>query len=79
MLAGIETVIDELVDLRFDDDDVAFLAAQEHFSDAFLERLAGKRFSCDVWAMRSGTPVFGNEPCCGSRARCCRPSGSRPC
>ncbi len=62
VLAGVEQVIDELVDLRFDDDDLSYLAGLGRFPTAFLDHLAGERFSCDVWAMREGTPVFGNEP-----------------
>ncbi|CAN5887645.1 nicotinate phosphoribosyltransferase [soil metagenome] len=62
VLAGIETVLDELVGLRFNDDDLAFLRDLDRFPAAFVDRLAAERFSCDVWAIRAGTPVFGNEP-----------------
>lgn len=62
VLAGVETVIDELVDLRFTDHDLAYLTQLDRFPAAFVERLATERFSCDVAAIREGTPVYGNEP-----------------
>ncbi len=62
VLAGVEQVIDELVDLRFKEDELAFLAGLDRFPAAFLDRIADERFACNVWAIPEGTPVFGNEP-----------------
>jgi nicotinate phosphoribosyltransferase len=62
VLAGIEQVLDELCELRFTDDDVAFLADEGTLPDRFLDGLTGQRFACDVWGIPEGTPVFGNEP-----------------
>lgn len=62
VLSGIEQVLDELCDLQFTDDDVAFLADEGTLPASFLDGLAGRRFTCDVWGIAEGTPVFGNQP-----------------
>lgn len=62
VLAGVEQAVDDLVDLRFDDADIAYLSGLGHFPQAFLDRLAQQGFTCDVLAIPEGTPVFGNEP-----------------
>jgi nicotinate phosphoribosyltransferase len=62
VLAGCEQVVDELDGLAFDDDQLAYLDSLGQLPDAFLDRLRGERFACDVLAIREGTPVFGNEP-----------------
>lgn len=61
IMAGVEQLIDYLKDLKFDDDDIAFLR-EKGFNEAFLDYLKNFRFSCDVWAIPEGTPIFPNEP-----------------
>jgi nicotinate phosphoribosyltransferase len=60
--AGIDDALDYLGQLRFGNEDLAFLEATGLFSAAFLGRLAGLRFSCDVRAMPEGTIFFPDEP-----------------
>jgi nicotinate phosphoribosyltransferase len=62
VLAGVEQALDDLVELHFSDDDVEYLASLQRFPEQFLETLSGLRFTCDVWVIPEGTPVFGNEP-----------------
>lgn len=62
VLAGVEQVLADLCDLRFTDEDVDYLASLGTLPDRFLDGLVGQRFTCDVWSMPEGTPVFGNEP-----------------
>lgn len=62
ILAGVEQALDDLADLQFSDDDLDYLAGLQRFPDRFLHLLAEQRFTCDVWAIPEGTPVFGNEP-----------------
>ncbi|MDR2610885.1 MAG: nicotinate phosphoribosyltransferase [Clostridiales Family XIII bacterium] len=62
IMAGLEQVIDYLENLSFSEDDIAFLRAKDGFSEAFLEYLRNFRFSCDIWAVPEGTPVFPGEP-----------------
>ena len=60
--AGIEDALTFLDELRFGDDELAFLEGTGLFSAAFLERLARLRFTGQVRAMREGTVFFPNEP-----------------
>jgi len=60
--AGLEQVLDFLEQLRFDDDDLAWIAQHGQFRKNFVEQLRGLRFTGDVYAMREGTLFFPNEP-----------------
>lgn len=62
VMCGLEQAIEYIKNLHFTDDDIAFLRNKKIFSEAFLRYLADFRFSCDVWAVPEGTPVFPNEP-----------------
>ena len=59
---GIEDVIDFLTEMRFAEDDLAYLRDTVKFSDAFLDYLADFRFTGEVHALPDGTPVFPQEP-----------------
>lgn len=60
--AGLEQVIDYLENLSFDDADIEYLRAKGIFSEGFLEYLKNFKFSCDVYAVPEGTPIFPGEP-----------------
>ena len=62
IMAGVEQLIEYLQSLRFSKEDIAYLKEKKLFSDAFLRYLADFRFTCDVWAVPEGTPIFPNEP-----------------
>ena len=62
IMAGITEVIDYLNDLSFTENDIAYLRGLQLFSEGFLQYLADFRFSCDVWAIPEGTPIFPGEP-----------------
>ncbi|MDQ2696949.1 MAG: nicotinate phosphoribosyltransferase [Pseudomonadota bacterium] len=62
LAAGLDTVLDFLENLRFTDDELAWLEGQGRFSGALLERLRSLRFTGDVYAMAEGTVVFPHEP-----------------
>lgn len=61
VMAGLEQAIANLQNLHFSEADLAFLKSQG-ISDAFLTYLRDFHFSCDVWAIPEGTPIFPNEP-----------------
>jgi len=61
ILAGLEQVIDYLADLHFTEEDLKFLSGYG-FDDKFIDYLRNFKFSCDVWAVPEGTPVFPREP-----------------
>lgn len=60
--AGLEQVLDYLEDLRFTDDDIAWLASTRRFSPTLLERLKTLRYTGQVFAMPEGTVFFASEP-----------------
>ena len=60
--AGLEQVLAFLDNLRFGDDDLAWLTASGRFPRPFIDYLAGLRFTGDVHAMAEGTVFFPNEP-----------------
>lgn len=62
IMCGLEQVIDYLKNLRFTDEDIDYLRGKGIFSEKFLEYLRDFRFSCDVWAVPEGTPIFPREP-----------------
>lgn len=62
IMAGLEQVIGYLTNLRFTDEDIAFLRRKGGFSEAFLNYLEHFKFECDVWAAPEGTPIFPGEP-----------------
>ena len=62
IMAGVQQVVDYLSDLSFSEDDIAFLRSKGIFSEGFLEYLSTFRFSCDVWMVPEGTPIFPGEP-----------------
>lgn len=62
VMAGLEQVIDYLKELKFDDDDISYLKSKNIFSSEFINYLHDFKFSCDVWAVPEGTPIFPGEP-----------------
>lgn len=61
--AGLERVVRYIENLRFSDEDIAFLAKQEENYDlAFLEELRQFKFHGDLYAAIEGTLIFPNEP-----------------
>ncbi|MBR6555646.1 MAG: nicotinate phosphoribosyltransferase, partial [Clostridia bacterium] len=62
ILAGVEQLVEYLRDLTFTKEDVEYLRSKGCFCEAFLEYLENFKFSCDVWCIAEGTPVFPGEP-----------------
>ncbi len=62
IMAGVEQLIRYLQELSFTDADIEFLRKKNLFDKEFLDYLRHFRFSCDVWAVPEGTPIFPNEP-----------------
>lgn len=62
IMAGVEQLIEYLKNLKFDDKDIEYLMSKNLFSEEFLQYLKNFKFSCDVWAIPEGTPIFPNEP-----------------
>ena len=62
VMCGLEQAINYIKKLSFTDEDIAYLRDKKIFSEKFLDYLRNFKFSCDVWAIPEGTPVFPNEP-----------------
>jgi nicotinate phosphoribosyltransferase len=62
LACGLDSVLDYLENLHFDEDALAYLGSIGKFSDRFLAHLRDFRFSGTVYAVPEGTPVFANEP-----------------
>ena len=62
IMAGVEQLVEYLKNLRFTEEDVQYLRSKQIFDEKFLEYLRGFKFSCDVWAIPEGTPIFPGEP-----------------
>lgn len=61
VMAGLEQLIERLRSLSFSEASVRLLKEQG-FSDKLVEYFENFKFSCDIYAMPEGTPVFPNEP-----------------
>jgi len=62
VFAGLEPALAYLENLRFSDDDLAYLESLNLFRPAFLDFLGNFRFRGTVTAPPEGTVVFANEP-----------------
>ncbi|MDD4716437.1 MAG: nicotinate phosphoribosyltransferase, partial [Oscillospiraceae bacterium] len=66
--AGLEQVIDYIQNLRFSQEDIAYLRGKGCFCDEFLEYLKNFHFSGDIYSVPEGTPIFPGEPILTVRA-----------
>lgn len=62
IMAGVQQLTEYLSSLEFTDDDIEYLKNKHEFSQDFLEYLRDFKFTCDVWAIPEGNPVFPGEP-----------------
>ncbi len=62
IMAGLKQLIDYIDNLKFTDDDIDFLRNKNIFCEEFLQYLKNFKFSCDVWSIPEGTPIFPHEP-----------------
>lgn len=60
--AGLEQVIDYIKNLRFEEEDIAYLRSLNIFEEDFLAYLADFKFSGDIYAIPEGTVMFPREP-----------------
>jgi nicotinate phosphoribosyltransferase len=62
LAAGLAQALDFLEGLRFGPEDLDWVRQSGRFDDAFVDYLAGFRFTGDVHAMPEGTVFFPDEP-----------------
>jgi nicotinate phosphoribosyltransferase len=71
LAAGLPQIVDYLLNLRFAEEEVAYLqslAQFAHVSPAFFDYLRNFRFTGDLFAVPEGTPLFAGEPVLTVRA-----------
>ena len=62
IMAGLEQIIAYMKRLSFTEEDTDYLRSKNCFSEEFLQFLRDFKFSCDVWAVPEGYPIFPHEP-----------------
>lgn len=62
VMAGLEQAIQYIQELKFDENDIDYLRTKQLFDEGFLTYLLNFKFTCDVSAIKEGTPIFPNEP-----------------
>ncbi len=73
IFAGLDQIIDYLLDLKFNDDDIKYLESLNCFSKEFLNYLKNFKFHADIYAFKEGSIIYPNEPIitvCGSLIEC---------
>jgi nicotinate phosphoribosyltransferase len=62
IMSGVQQLMEYLSNLKFTECDIEYLRSKEIFSEEFINYLKNFKFTCDVWAVPEGNPVFPNEP-----------------
>lgn len=62
IMAGLHQLIEYFKNLSFSKSDIEYLKGLNLFDDKYLNFLENFKFSCDVWAVPEGTPIFPKEP-----------------
>ncbi len=62
IVAGLQQAIEYINDLRFTEEEIAYLEGLHLFSKAFIEYLKDFRFTGEIYAIPEGTVVFPSEP-----------------
>ena len=62
IMAGLEQIIAYMKRLSFTDADIEYLRSKKSFSEDFLQYLRDFEFTCDVWSVPEGYPIFPHEP-----------------
>jgi nicotinate phosphoribosyltransferase len=62
IMAGVEQLMEYMECLSFSEEDIQFLKNKMNFDQRFLDYLRDFKFTCDVWAVPEGTPIFPGEP-----------------
>ncbi len=62
VFAGLAQIVDAIKNFKFNDEILDYLKNEKQFSDDFIDYLRNFKFTCDIWAVPEGTPIFPNEP-----------------
>lgn len=62
IVAGLQQVVEQLVQLHFNDSDISYFKSLNLFDSKFLNMLQSFEFECRINAVPEGTPIFPREP-----------------
>lgn len=62
IMAGLDTFIEAVQNLKFTAEDLAYLRSTGMFQEKFLSYLEQFELHCNIWAIPEGTPIFPREP-----------------
>ena len=62
IFAGLEQIIDYIVNLHFDESDIEYLRQQNLFSEDFLDYLKDFHFKGDIYSFEEGSIMYPGEP-----------------
>ena len=62
IMAGVEQLVEYIKNLSFSKEDIEYLESRDLFCKEFLDYLKNFKFTCDVYAVPEGTPIFPGEP-----------------
>jgi nicotinate phosphoribosyltransferase len=62
VFAGLDQVINYIMNLRFEEEDLTYLRSLDMFDDDFLDYLKDFKFSGDIYALPEGSVMFPREP-----------------
>ena len=60
--AGLEQVVEYVLNLKFKEEDIAYLKSLNIFDQRFLDYLKDFHFTGDIYAVPEGTVVFPGDP-----------------
>lgn len=72
IMAGVESVVEYIRNLKFTEEDLAYLRSLNLFDEDFLNYLKDFRFTGELYAMPEGTVVFPYEPLVRVKAPICQ-------
>ncbi|MFZ2258493.1 MAG: nicotinate phosphoribosyltransferase [Clostridiaceae bacterium] len=62
IMAGVDQLLEYIAELGFTETDITYLESLKLFKPEFIDYLKHFKFTCDIFAIPEGTPVFPNEP-----------------
>lgn len=62
IMAGLDQFIEYIKNIKFHKSDINFLRNKNLFDENFLSYLQNFKFSCDIFAIEEGYPIFPKEP-----------------
>ena len=68
IFCGLESIVDYIQNLHFEESDIEYLRSKKCFCEEFLEYLKDFKFTGDIWSVPEGTIIFPNEPVITVRA-----------